>query len=270
MKKYKPNSPGLRRRQIVDYSVLNKPQKIKSLRSRLKTNSGRNNTGQLTVRHRGGGGKRQYRTISFKSPLDQKRGVVKSIEYDPYRTAYIALVVYENGEKKYRLATNKMRIGSEVIDGDKSKIKDGNTLLIKDIPVGCLIFNIELLKGKGAQICRSAGSYATLMAKLDKKAQIKLPSGVMKYVDLNCQATVGEVSNSSHRNRIIGKAGATRWKRIRPTVRGVVMNPADHPHGGGEGKAPIGLKRPVSFSNVPALGYKTKSRKKNKKKDLGV
>ena len=270
MKKYKPNSPGLRRRQIVDYSNLKKATSNKRLTKSLKTKSGRNNTGQLTVRHRGGGSKRKYRVINFRSNLDKVIGKVISIEYDPYRTAYIALISFSNGQKQYRLSSSKMKIGSQIIDGDKSLIKDGNVLKLRDIPVGCLIYNIELLNGKGGQLCRSAGTYATLMSKLENKAQIKLPSGVMKYIDLNSQATIGEVSNSSHRNRVVGKAGANRWKRKRPTVRGVVMNPADHPHGGGEGKAPIGLKRPVSFSNVPALGYKTKSRKKSKDKGLGV
>jgi large subunit ribosomal protein L2 len=234
----------------------------KSLTETLKKNAGINVRGKITVRHRGGGARRKYRIIDFKRRKDDIPGTVTTIEYDPNRTANIALIVYADGEKRYIIAPEKLKVGDVIYSGPEADIKVGNALPIANIPVGTMIHNIELKPGKGGQLARSAGNAAQLMAKEDKYAQVRLPSGEVRKVLIECRATIGEVGNSDHGNIQIGKAGRKRHMGWRPTVRGSVMNPNDHPHGGGEGRAPIGRKGPVTPWGKPALGYKT--RKKNK------
>ena len=228
----------------------------------LKKNAGRNAQGKITVRHRGGGSKRKYRIIDFKRNKDGVPATVKSIEYDPNRTANIALLQYEDGEKRYILAPLGLKKGDKVISGNGADIIPGNAMEISSIPVGTLIHNIELYPGRGGQLVRSAGNSAQLMAKDEKYAQVRLPSGEVRMIRMDCKATIGQIGNTDHENVKIGKAGRKRWMGIRPTVRGVVMNPNDHPHGGGEGKSPIGMPSPVTPWGKPTLGYKT--RKKNK------
>ena len=237
-----------------------KPEK--SLTVTLKKHSGRNSRGKITVRHRGGGTRNKYRIIDFKRNKDGIPGNVKTIEYDPNRSANIALIVYADGEKRYILAPEGLKVGNVIFSGTDADIQVGNTLPIANIPVGTLIHNIELKPGKGGQLARSAGNGAQLMAKEGKYAQVRLPSGEVRKVLMNCRATIGEVGNGDHSNIQIGKAGRKRHMGIRPTVRGSVMNPNDHPHGGGEGRTPIGRKSPVTPWGKPTLGYKT--RKKNK------
>jgi large subunit ribosomal protein L2 len=237
-----------------------KPEK--SLTETLKKHSGRNVRGKITVRHRGGGYRPKYRIIDFKRDKDGIFGRVSTIEYDPNRSANIALIVYADGEKRYIIAPNKLKVGDNVISGPESDIQIGNALPLRNIPVGTIIHNIELKPGRGAQMVRSAGNGAQLMAKEDKFAQVRLPSGEVRKVHITCRATIGEVGNQDHENIKIGKAGRKRHMGIRPTVRGSVMNPNDHPHGGGEGKAGIGRVGPVTPWGKPTLGYKT--RKKNK------
>jgi large subunit ribosomal protein L2 len=261
-KKYKPTSPGRRTRQVLDYKEIDNIRPEKSLVKKLNKNSGRNNTGKITVRRRGGGNKKLYRIIDFKRNKDSVEGVVKSIEYDPNRTAFIALVQYRDGEKAYIICPNKVKVGQVIVAGEDADIKVGNTLKLKDIPEGTVIHNIEMNIGEGGKIARSAGARATLMAKNDKYCVIKLPSGEMRLIHRECKATIGEVGNSDKRNTTLGKAGVSRWKGRRPKVRGSVMNPCDHPHGGGEGKSPIGRSGPMTPWGKPTLGYKT--RKKNK------
>lgn len=234
----------------------------KSLTTTLKKHSGRNTRGKITVRHRGGGSRRKYRIIDFKRNKDGIPGTVKTIEYDPNRSANIALIVYADGEKRYIIAPDKLNVGDVIYSGADADIKIGNALPIANIPVGTMIHNIEMKPGKGGQMARSAGNGAQLMAKEDKYAQVRLPSGEVRKVLISCRATIGEVGNVDHANIQIGKAGRKRHMGFRPTVRGSVMNPNDHPHGGGEGRAPIGRKSPVTPWGKPALGYKT--RKKNK------
>ena len=234
----------------------------KSLTVTLKKHSGRNNRGKITVRHKGGGTRPKYRIIDFKRDKDGIPAIVKTIEYDPNRSANIALLVYADGEKRYILAPNKLKIGYTIVSGPDADIMVGNALPIANIPVGTIIHNVELKPGKGGQLARSAGNGAQLMAKEGAYAQVRLPSGEVRKVSMNCRATIGEVGNLDHSNIQIGKAGRKRHMGIRPTVRGSVMNPNDHPHGGGEGRAPIGRKSPVTPWGKPALGYKT--RKKNK------
>ena len=263
MKTYKPTSPARRQMTNVDYSCLSKDAPERSLLTKVKKNSGRNSYGRITVRHQGGGNKVKYRIIDFKRNKMDVPATVTSIQYDPNRTAFIALLQYEDGEKAYIVCPEGLKVGDKVISSATADIKPGNALPIENIPVGTVIHNVELYPGKGAQLVRSAGNSAQLMAKENGYAQIRLPSGEVRMVRLNCMATIGVVSNSEHANVSIGKAGRKRHMGIRPTVRGSVMNPCDHPHGGGEGKSPIGRSGPVTPWGKPTLGYKTRS-KKNK------
>lgn len=265
IKKFKPTSPALRQMTVLvsDEITCNEPEK--SLLVSLKKNSGRNAHGKITVRHRGGGNRRKYRIIDFKRNKDGIPAKVATIEYDPNRTANIALLHYADGEKRYILAPVGLEVGTTVLSGPTADIKPGNAMALKDMPVGTVIHNIELKAGKGAQLVRSAGVSAQLMAKEGKKALLRLPSGEMRFVSIDCKATIGQVGNIEHGNVVIGKAGRKRHMGIRPTVRGSVMNPCDHPHGGGEGRTSIGRPSPVTPWGKPALGYKT--RKKNKASD---
>ena len=265
IKKFKPTSPALRQMTVLvsDEITCNQPEK--SLLVSLKKNSGRNAQGKITVRHRGGGNRRKYRIIDFKRNKDGIPAKVATIEYDPNRTANIALLHYVDGEKAYILAPVGLEVGTTVLSGPTADIKPGNAMALKDMPVGTLVHNIELKPGKGAQLVRSAGVSAQLMAKEGKKALLRLPSGEMRFVPVECKATIGQVGNIEHGNVVIGKAGRKRHMGIRPTVRGSVMNPCDHPHGGGEGRTSIGRPSPVTPWGKPALGYKT--RKKNKASD---
>ena len=265
IKKFKPTSPALRQMTVLvsDEITCNQPEK--SLLVSLKKNSGRNAQGKITVRHRGGGNRRKYRIIDFKRNKDGIPAKVATIEYDPNRTANIALLNYADGEKRYILAPVGLEVGTTVLSGPTADIKPGNAMALKDMPVGTVVHNIELKPGKGAQLVRSAGVSAQLMAKEGKKALLRLPSGEMRYVAIDCKATIGQVGNVEHGNVVIGKAGRKRHMGIRPTVRGSVMNPCDHPHGGGEGRTSIGRPSPVTPWGKPALGYKT--RKKNKASD---
>ena len=259
IKSYKPTTPSRRQMTVTDYSVLSKVEPEKSLLEPMKKKSGRNSYGRITVRHRGGGNRRKYRVIDFKRDKDNMIATVLTLEYDPNRSAFIALVQYEDGEKRYILAPNGLKVGDKVESGPEADIKPGNALRLEDIPVGTFIHAIELYPGKGAQLARAGGCMAQLMGKEgDKYALIRLPSGEMRYVPVNCMATVGQVGNVDHVNVNVGKAGKTRYKGFRPTVRGSVMNPCDHPHGGGEGKAPIGRSGPLTPWGKPALGYKTR------------
>ena len=265
IKTYKPTSPSRRQMTCTDYSELSKVAPEKSLLEPLKKKSGRNSYGRITVRHRGGGHRRKYRVIDFKRDKDNVNATVKTLEYDPNRSAFIALVEYEDGEKRYILAPNGLKVGDTVCSGPEADIKAGNALPMANIPVGTFIHAIELYPGKGAQMVRSAGNMAQLMAKEGKYALVRLPSGELRNVPISCKATIGQVSNIDHENVNIGKAGRTRHMGIRPTVRGSVMNPNDHPHGGGEGKSPVGRPGPVTPWGKPALGYKT--RKKHHRSD---
>ncbi|HIT18718.1 MAG TPA: 50S ribosomal protein L2 [Candidatus Fimivivens faecavium] len=260
IKNYKPTTPGRRDMSVADYSGLSKVAPEKSLLDVIKVNSGRNNTGRITVRHRGGQNRRKYRIIDFKRDKVDMPAKVLTLEYDPNRTAHIALVQYEDGEKRYIVAPNGLKVGDTVMSGEKADIKPGNALPLRSIPVGTFIHNVELYPGKGAQLARSAGIMAQLMAKEGALALIRLPSGELRNVPVGCMATIGQVGNIDHGNVSIGKAGRTRHMGIRPTVRGSVMNPCDHPHGGGEGKSPIGRPGPVTPWGKPALGYKTRDK----------
>lgn len=263
LKKYKPTSPARRGMTVSTFEEITKKTPEKALLQPLRKTGGRNLYGKITVRHHGGGAKQQYRIIDFKRNKDGINAKVAAIEYDPNRSANIALLHYVDGEKRYIIAPNGLRVGDIVESGPAADIKPGNALALTNIPVGTLIHNIELKPGKGAQLVRSAGLSAQLMAKEGDYAQVRLPSGEMRLVSVKCKATIGQVGNQDYENIKIGKAGRTRWMGIRPTVRGVVMNPNDHPHGGGEGKSPIGMPSPVTPWGKPTLGYKT--RKKNKK-----
>ena len=262
IKKFKPTSPALREMTVFISDEVTTNQPEKSLLVPLKKNSGRNVHGKITVRHRGGGNRRKYRIIDFKRNKDGVPAKVATIEYDPNRTANIALLNYADGEKRYILAPVGIKVGDTLLSGPEADIKPGNALALKNMPVGTVVHNIELKAGKGAQLVRSAGVSAQLMAKEGNKALLRLPSGEMRYVSIECKATIGQVGNVEHANETIGKAGRKRHMGIRPTVRGSVMNPNDHPHGGGEGRSPIGRPSPVTPWGKPALGYKT--RKKNK------
>ncbi|MCR5182976.1 MAG: 50S ribosomal protein L2 [Clostridia bacterium] len=262
IRKYKPTTPGLRGMTVSTFEEITKDTPEKSLTVTLKKHSGRNNTGRITVRHKGGGTRAKYRIIDFKRDKDGVPGKVTSIEYDPNRTANIALITYADGEKRYIIAPGKLTVGQTIVSGPDADIVVGNALPLANIPVGTIIHNVELKPGKGGQLARSAGNGAQLMAKEGAYAQVRLPSGEVRKVSMRCKATIGEVGNEESANIQIGKAGRTRHMGIRPTVRGSVMNPNDHPHGGGEGRAPVGRKSPVTPWGKPALGYKT--RKKNK------
>ena len=262
IRKYNPTSPGLRGMTVSTFEEITTDTPEKSLTVTLKKNAGRNVRGKITVRHRGGGTRAKYRIIDFKRNKDGIPGKVTTIEYDPNRSANIALIIYADGEKRYIIAPNKLKVGDMIESGPDADIKIGNALPMKNIPVGTEIHNIEMKAGKGAQMVRSAGNGAQLMAKEGDYASVRLPSGEVRKVRIECRATIGEVGNIDHENIKIGKAGRKRHMGIRPTVRGSVMNPNDHPHGGGEGKTGIGRVSPVTPWGVPALGYKT--RKKNK------
>ncbi|HAZ37385.1 MAG TPA: 50S ribosomal protein L2 [Clostridiaceae bacterium] len=262
IKQYKPTSPARRNMSVLTFDEITKDKPEKSLVVSVNKNSGRNSYGRITVRHRGGGAKIKYRIIDFKRDKDGVPGKVTAIEYDPNRTAFIALITYVDGEKRYILAPEGLKVGDEIQSGEGSDIKIGNALPLKNIPVGTTIHNIELFPGKGGQLVRSAGGAAQLMAKEGSYAQIRLPSGEVRLVRLDCKATIGNVGNLNHELVSIGKAGRTRHMGIRPTVRGSVMNPVDHPHGGGEGKAPIGHPAPLTPWGKPTLGYKTRKHKK--------
>ncbi|MBQ6603739.1 MAG: 50S ribosomal protein L2 [Eubacterium sp.] len=262
IKTYNPYTPSRRQMSGSDFSEITKTKPEKSLIYSLKKNAGRNNQGKITVRHKGGGNRRQYRMIDFRRFKDGIPATVKAIEYDPNRTANIALICYADGEKAYILAPEGLKVGMSVMNGENAEIRVGNCLPLEKIPVGTMIHNVELHPGKGAQMVRSAGNGAQLMAKEGKYATLRLPSGEMRMVPGNCRATVGIVGNGDHNLINIGKAGRKRHMGIRPTVRGSVMNPNDHPHGGGEGRAPIGRPGPSTPWGKPALGLKT--RKKNK------
>jgi len=265
LKQYKPVTPSRRYMSTSDFSELSKVKPEKSLLEPLKKTGGRNHYGRVTMRHRGGGHKRKYRVIDFKRNKVNIPAKVASIEYDPNRSANIALLTYADGEKRYIIAPLGLKPGDEVMSGEKADIKPGNCLPLKNIPVGTIIHNIELKAGKGAQLVRSAGTAAQLMAKEGKYAHVRLPSGEVRLIRMECKATIGQVGNIDHENISLGKAGRNRWKGRRPRVRGSAMNPVDHPHGGGEGKAPIGRKSPVTPWGQPTLGYKTRKRKTSDK-----
>ena len=261
VKTYKPTTPSRRNMTTPSFAEITKKTPEKSLLTVLKKNAGRNNTGRITVRHHGGGNKKKYRIIDFKRAYSEGANKVIGIEYDPNRTAYIMLLEDENGKKSYAIAPDGVTVGTLLYSGEKADIKPGNVLPISSIPVGTVIHSIELYPGRGAQLVRSAGAAAQLMAKENGMAQIRLPSGEVRLVRLDCKATIGQVGNLEHENVKIGKAGKKRHMGIRPTVRGSVMNPCDHPHGGGEGRSPIGRPGPVTPWGKPALGYKTRNKK---------
>ena len=265
IKKYKPTTPGRRGMTVTDYSELSKVEPEKSLLAPLKNHSGRNSYGRITVRHRGGKQRRKYRIIDFKRNNFGVEGTVKTLEYDPNRSAHIALIEFVDGDKRYILAPVGLKVGDKVVAGPEADIKPGNALPLSSIPDGTVIHNIELYPGKGAQLVRSAGNSAQLMAKEGKYALVRLPSGELRNVPAGCMATIGQVGNVDHENVNLGKAGRKRHMGIRPAVRGSVMNPCDHPHGGGEGKSPIGRPSPVTPWGKPTMGHKT--RKKHKQSD---
>lgn len=265
VKKYKPITPGRRFMTALSFKDISKKEPEKSLLAKKAKSGGRNANGRITVRHKGGGSKRKYRIIDFKRDKDGIPAKVVAIEYDPNRTANIALLYYKDGEKRYILAPQDIKVGDIVESGEKADIKPGNALILANIPTGSLVHNIEMKPGKGGQLVRSAGAYAQLMAKEGDYAQIRLPSGEVRMINLKCKASIGQIGNIEHENISIGKAGRSRWMGIKPTVRGSAMNPVDHPHGGGEGKSPIGRPTPVTPWGKPTIGYKT--RKKNKKSD---
>jgi len=263
IKKYKPTTPGRRFASVDDFSGLSKKRPEKSLTRSLNSRAGRNAQGRITRRHSGGGHKRLYREIDFKRLKDNIPAKVAHIEYDPNRSARIALLNYADGEKRYIIAPLKLKVGDEVMSGEKADIKAGNCLPIANIPVGTIIHNIELKPGKGGEMARSAGGYAQLLAKEGEYANIKLPSGEVRLVSMKCRATIGQIGNTSHEIIDLGKAGRKRWLGIRPTVRGTVMNPIDHPHGGGEGKNKSSGRDPVTPWGKPTLGYRTRKKKNN-------
>ena len=257
---YKPTSNGRRGMSVIDYSELSKVKPEKSLLDKKKKNAGRNSYGRITVRHHGGGNRQKYRIIDFKRNKADMKATVLTLEYDPNRSAHIALVQYEDGEKRYIIAPQDVKVGDVLQSGASADIRPGNALPLSAIPQGTFIHNVELYPGKGAQLARSAGVMAQLMSKENNLALVRLPSGEMRYVPIDCMATIGQVGNVDHANEKLGKAGRKRHMGWRPTVRGSVMNPCDHPHGGGEGKSPIGRPGPVTPWGKPALGYKTRSK----------
>ncbi|MEW9676490.1 50S ribosomal protein L2 [Lentibacillus sp. L22] len=262
IKKFRPTSNGRRNMSISDFAEITTDQPEKSLLSPIYKRGGRNNQGKLTVRHQGGGHKRQYRMIDFRRNKDGIPGRVATIEYDPNRTANIALIHYADGEKRYILAPKGLKVGQQIESGENADIKLGNALALKDIPVGTVVHNIELKPGNGGQLARSAGAEAQILGREGKYSLVRLGSGEVRLVLSTCRATIGQVGNVEHELIRVGKAGRTRWLGKRPTVRGSVMNPNDHPHGGGEGRAPIGRKSPMSPWGKPTLGYKTRQRNK--------
>ena len=257
---YKPTTASRRNMSVTDYSGLSKVAPEKSLLAPLSNKSGRNSYGRITVRHRGGGNRKKYRIIDFKRQKFNVPATVLTLEYDPNRSAFIALIQYEDGEKSYIIAPNGLKVGDTVVAGASADIKPGNALPLLNIPTGTFVHNVELYPGKGAQIARAAGNMAQLMAKENNMALLRLPSGELRNVSVDCMATIGQVGNIDHENVKIGKAGRKRNMGWRPTVRGSVMNPCDHPHGGGEGKSPVGRPGPVTPWGKPALGYKTRAK----------
>ena len=268
IKTFNPTTPSRRNMTVIDYSGLSKVKPEKSLLETLKKHSGRNSYGRITVRHRGGGNKKKYRVIDFKRDKMEMPATVLTIEYDPNRSANIALVEYEDKERRYIIAPHGLNVGDVIYSSVTADIKPGNCLPIANIPLGTVIHNIELYPGRGAQLVRSAGGAAQLMAKEGEAAQVRLPSGEVRYIRMNCKATIGQVGNIDYENVQIGKAGRTRHKGFRPTVRGSVMNPCDHPHGGGEGKSPIGRPSPVTPWGKPTMGYKTRKTKNRTDKQI--
>jgi large subunit ribosomal protein L2 len=266
IKNYKPTTPGRRGMSVVDYSGLSKVAPEKSLLKPLKKHAGRSAGGEITVRHKGGGNRRKYRIIDFRRDKEGMDATVLTLEYDPNRTSFIALVEYEDGEKRYIIAPNGLQTGNVVRTGADADIKIGNAMKLADMPLGTVVHNVELYPGKGGQLVRSAGNSAQLMAKEGGLALLRLPSGELRNVSAKCMATIGTVSNPDHGNVNLGKAGRVRHMGKRPTVRGSVMNPCDHPHGGGEGKSPVGRPGPVTPWGKPALGYKTRKSKKSSDK----
>ena len=262
IKRYKPTSSARRFMTVSAFDEITAKKPEKSLLEDQRKSGGRNSQGKITVRHIGGGNRRKYRIIDFKRVKDGIPATVKSIEYDPNRSANIALLYYADGAKTYILAPVGLKVGDKVMSGATADIKAGNALALKDIPVGTMVHNIEMQPGKGGQIARAAGMSAQIMARDDKYVTLKMPSGEMRYILATCKATIGQVGNLEHEIIRIGKAGKTRYLGIRPSVRGVVMNPCDHPHGGGEGKSPVGMPGPVTPWGKPALGYKTRKHKK--------
>ena len=268
IRSFKPTTPSRRHMTVTDYRELSKVKPEKSLLEKVKNTAGRNSYGRITVRHHGGGNQIKYRVIDFKRDKVDMPATVKTLEYDPNRSAHIALLQYEDGEKRYILAPNGLKVGDVVYSGPSADIKPGNCLPVANIPLGTVIHNIELYPGRGGQLCRSAGTAAQLMAKEGASAQVRLPSGEVRYIKMGCRATIGQVGNLDHENVQLGKAGRKRHMGVRPSVRGSVMNPNDHPHGGGEGKSPVGRPGPVSPWGKPTLGYKT--RKKNHRTDKQI
>ncbi len=265
IKMYKPTSPGRRGMSVSTFEEITRTTPERSLLRPLRENAGRNNQGRVTVRHQGGGHKRMYRLIDFKR---NKHGIparVDSIEYDPNRSARIALLVYADGEKRYILAPLGLKVGAQLMSGPEAEVRVGNALPVKNIPLGTVVHNVELQPGKGGQMARSAGTGAQVMAKEGDSAQLRLPSGEVRRVSVNCLATIGQVGNSDHANLNLGKAGRKRWMGIRPTVRGAAMDPRSHPHGGGEGRSPIGMPGPKTPWGKPAMGYKTRKNKRTEK-----
>ncbi|MBO5396769.1 MAG: 50S ribosomal protein L2 [Clostridia bacterium] len=266
IKVYKPTTNGRRNMSTIDYSQLSKVAPERSLLESLKKTSGRNSYGRITVRHHGGGNRQKYRIIDFKRNKTDVPATVLTLEYDPNRSAFIALIQYEDGVKNYIIAPSGLKVGDTVVSGATADIKVGNALPLVNIPTGTFVHNVELYPGRGGQLARSAGNAAQLMAKEGKYALLRLPSGELRNVPADCMATIGTVSNEDHLNVKVGKAGRTRHMGVRPTVRGSVMNPCDHPHGGGEGKSPIGRPGPVTPWGKPALGYKTRAKHKQSDK----
>ena len=266
IREIKPMTNGTRNMSVTDYSELSKVAPERSLLAPLNKKAGRNSYGRITVRHRGGGNRKKYRVVDFKRNKLDMPATVMTIEYDPNRSSHIALIQYEDGTKSYILAPIGLKVGDKIEAGENADIKPGNALPLANIPTGTFIHNVELYPGRGGQLARSAGNAAQLMAKENGYALLRLPSGELRNVSALCMATIGEVGNAEHENVKVGKAGRTRHLGIRPTVRGSVMNPNDHPHGGGEGKAPIGLPGPVTPWGKPALGYKTRNKKKKSNK----
>lgn len=264
IKQYKPTTPGRRGASVVSYGELDKVAPFRPLTEPLRHHGGRNNTGRITVRHQGGGHRRRYRIIDFKRDKRDIAGRVEYIEYDPNRTAFIARILYTDGERRYILAPDGLKKGDPVLVSDRVDVKPGNAMPLANIPFGTFVHNVEMKKGKGGQLARSAGNYAQLVGRVDGYAQIKLPSGELRKVREECLATIGVVSNSNHFNTNLGKAGKKRWLGVRPTVRGVAMNPVDHPHGGGEGRT-SGGRHPVTPWAVPTKGHKTRRNKRTNK-----
>ncbi len=265
IKIYKPTSSGRRNMSVSAFDEITRSKPERSLMGPITRKGGRNNTGRVTTRHQGGGHKRRYRIIDFKRNKQGIPGRVDSIEYDPNRTARIALIVYQDGEKRYILAPNGIKVGDAIMSGAGADIRPGNAMPIRNIPLGTTVHNVELQPGRGGQIVRSAGNSAQVLAKDGALAQLRLPSGEVRYISMDCLATIGEVSNGDHSNISMGKAGRSRWKGIRPSVRGVAMDPSGHPHGGGEGRSPIGMKAPKTPWGKKALGVKTRRNKRSNK-----